>query len=70
MIFLSGSSFHILVQEHVDGAPAGLGDVLLPFALCIYTELVWLVLGVIFRSLRLSDIPPYGSRDLLRILLV
>ena len=62
MIFLCGSSFHILVQEHVDGAPAGLGDILLPFAhLCIDTELVWLVLGVIFRSLRVSDVPSDGS---------
>ena len=70
-IFLSGSSFHILVQEHVDGAPAGLGDILLPFAhLWIDTELVWLVLGVFFRSLRLSDIPSDGSWDYLRILLV
>ena len=71
MIFLRGSSFHILVQEDADGASAGLRNVVLPFRhLRIYIDLAWLIFGVFILVDRLSDVLSYGSRDLLRIIML
>ena len=65
-----GPSLHILVQEDEDGASAGLRNVVLLFRhLRIYTDLTWLILGVVIQVDRISDVLSYGGRDLLRILL-